>query len=335
MDSDKLQEENRELKIINTIALQLNREVELQAALNSSLQHTVELMGLHAGWIWLVQPQTESVYLAASHNLPPAFTQHPEKLSGWCWCIEKYLTNRMDTTVNISEISCTRLKDLESGTAGLRYHASIPLFSGREKVGIMNVLSNESRQMTETKLELLQTIGDLLSMAVQRAQLFERSKAHGAAEERRRLSEGLGDHILPTIDRLLIKLQAAQLPNPKKDPKSKDVSLRESELLADRLLNAVQEMQDTLRDMAAQEVEAAKPLRYPGPPLSAREKEVLVQLQSGKTNKQIAETLFISERTVKFHVSAILQKLEVANRTEAVQVGMQRGILTAPQLPSG
>ncbi|MCB0630328.1 MAG: LuxR C-terminal-related transcriptional regulator [Saprospiraceae bacterium] len=328
MDSSQLHQENKELKIINAIAHQLNREVGLQAALKNSLQHTVELLGLNTGWIWLVHQQTQSVYLAASHNLPPAFTQQPEKLSGWCWCIEKYLTDRMDTTVNISEISCSRLKDLEHGTAGLRYHASVPLFSGREKIGIMNVLTSESRQMTETKLQLLHTIGDLLSMSVQRAQLFEESKTQGAREERRRLSRGLGEHILPTIDRLLIKLQAAQLPHLKEDIQSITQSLRESEQLADHLLTAVQEMQDTLKDMAATEAQPATPLRYPGPPLSSREKEVLTQLQSGKTNKQIADELFISERTVKFHVSAILQKLDAANRMEAVQVAMQRGVLS-------
>jgi DNA-binding CsgD family transcriptional regulator/GAF domain-containing protein len=328
MNADHPDWENKELRILNAIAHQLNREVALQAAMKSTLEHTVELLGLHTGWIWLVHPQSQSVYLAASHHLPPAFTQHPERLSGWCWCIEKYLSDRMDTTVNISEISCSRLKDLEHGTAGLRYHASVPLFSGREKIGIMNVLSTASKQLTETKLQLLHTIGDLLSMAIQRAQLFEQSKAQGAREERRRLSRGLGEHILPTIDRLLIKLQAAQLPDAKTDPNSKDRSLHESELLADRLLNAVQEMQDTLQDMAATEAQPTTPLRYPGPPLSGRELEVLAHLHSGKTNKQIADELFISERTVKFHVSAILQKLDAANRTEAVRIALLRGVLT-------
>ncbi|PHN01044.1 helix-turn-helix transcriptional regulator [Flavilitoribacter nigricans] len=324
MDREQLNLQNKELKIINAIAHQLNQAVELRTALQSSLQYTVELLDLHTGWIWLVHPQTQSVYLAASHQLPPAFQQHPERLSGWCWCIEKYLSDRMDTTVNISEITCSRLKDLQQGTAGLRYHASVPLFSGPEKIGIMNVLSSESQQMTERKLQLLHTIGELLSMAITRTQLYEQSKSRGAAEERQRFSRGLGEQLLPTLDRLLIKLQAAQLPA----ASDVDQSLRESEQLAGQLMEAIQEMQDTLKEMAETEQRQPQKIKYPGPPLSPRELEVLHQLQSGLTNKQIADELFISERTVKFHVSAILQKLDAANRTEAVQTALQRGLLS-------
>lgn len=61
--------------------------------------------------------------------------------------------------------------------------------------------------------------------------------------------------------------------------------------------------------------------------LSVRELDVLRLLVSGKRNRTIAEELDITEGTVKLHVSSILSKLCVADRTEAVTVALQRGIV--------
>src|SRR6266542_1977388 len=67
--------------------------------------------------------------------------------------------------------------------------------------------------------------------------------------------------------------------------------------------------------------------------LSTREIEVLRLLVSGRRNREIATALDITEGTVKLHVSSILGKLGVSDRTEAVTVALQRGIvqLDTPQ----
>jgi DNA-binding NarL/FixJ family response regulator len=62
--------------------------------------------------------------------------------------------------------------------------------------------------------------------------------------------------------------------------------------------------------------------------LTEREIEVLELLAEGLANKQIAYQLEISEHTVKFHVSSIYTKLGVSNRTEAVRLGIQLGLIT-------
>jgi two-component system, NarL family, response regulator len=61
--------------------------------------------------------------------------------------------------------------------------------------------------------------------------------------------------------------------------------------------------------------------------LSAREIEVLRLLVSGRRNREIANALEITEGTVKLHVSSILEKLGAEDRTEAVTVALQRGIV--------
>jgi NarL family two-component system response regulator YdfI len=62
-------------------------------------------------------------------------------------------------------------------------------------------------------------------------------------------------------------------------------------------------------------------------PLTPRESEVLQMLASGLANKAIATQLKISEHTVKFHVASILGKLGAASRTEAVSLGIRRGLV--------
>jgi two-component system, NarL family, response regulator DegU len=61
--------------------------------------------------------------------------------------------------------------------------------------------------------------------------------------------------------------------------------------------------------------------------LSNREREVLELLAEGMSNRKIADTLFISEKTVKNHVSNILKKLSVNDRTQAVIFALKRGLV--------
>lgn len=62
-------------------------------------------------------------------------------------------------------------------------------------------------------------------------------------------------------------------------------------------------------------------------PLTKREIEVLQLLAEGLPNKSIADRLGISDQTVKFHVASIFSKLGASNRTEAVRLGLKRGMI--------
>ncbi len=67
--------------------------------------------------------------------------------------------------------------------------------------------------------------------------------------------------------------------------------------------------------------------RTPDSRLSVREREVLTLISKGKSNKEIAADLCISEATVKCHVSVILSRLKAADRTQAVMTALQRGLI--------
>lgn len=210
MDIQQLQQRNRELAILNTIAARLNQETTLEKALDATLQQTVELLALGSGWIWLFPPEEGIPYLAATFNLPPVFIQKPELLSGatYCYCLDTYQTKGLEEALNIHEITCTRLKDLSEGTSGLRYHASIPLKTKQNNLGILNVASPKLQKLSSEKLQLLYTIGDMLSIAIQRARLFENSRQLGISEERNRLAREIHDTLAQGLSAISLKLEA-------------------------------------------------------------------------------------------------------------------------------
>lgn len=63
------------------------------------------------------------------------------------------------------------------------------------------------------------------------------------------------------------------------------------------------------------------------PLLSSREREVLLWIKEGKTNWEISKILLISERTVRFHVGNVLNKLQASTRGHAVAVALQQGLI--------
>ena len=73
--------------------------------------------------------------------------------------------------------------------------------------------------------------------------------------------------------------------------------------------------------------ELVRPQAQPLEPLSEREREALVLLAQGLSNREIAEKLVITEGTVKNHVSSILAKLQAENRTQAADIARRRGLL--------
>ena len=296
------------------IASQLNKAYSLPSALNKALEKTVEILQVETGWIWLTEPDHKSVYLAASYQLPPALSQHPERLSGWCYCIKQYLSDDIDQAVNISEIKCSRLEDVSTDTKGLKFHATIPLWIGDQKVGLMNLLSKESRQLTSEELTVLNTVSELVSSAIARTRLQESFSPRQFTND--------------PVQKVLKRVIQPQLEALKEQLESGNTDLETT-------LHNVRELQTQLRSLTQeleeqQQTRVSKAFHYPEMPLTKRELEVLGLIKQGRTNGQIGEQLYISERTVKFHVTSILSKLHASTRTEAVDISLKRGLLQTP-----
>jgi DNA-binding NarL/FixJ family response regulator len=74
-------------------------------------------------------------------------------------------------------------------------------------------------------------------------------------------------------------------------------------------------------------------VRHPATPdvrITTRELEVLRLVARGRQNKEIARDLAVTERTVKFHLSALMRKLGVSNRVEAVSAAIRLGLIDLP-----
>jgi two-component system NarL family sensor kinase len=239
-DTVKLRRLNRELMILNAIADALNREVDLEQALHTVLGQVAELLGLETGWIFLLPEDSEredDFYLAAVRSLPPGLASDPARMEGMCYCQETYIEGDLAGVANVNVVRCSRLKGLvEEGlgerTQGLRYHSSIPLYAYGKKLGLLNVASTDWRELSSDDKRLLYIIGDMLSIAIQRARLFDKSTQIGALEERNRLARELHDTLAQGLTAITLQLESADalLESHAPNEKVKEVILRALQL---------------------------------------------------------------------------------------------------------
>ena len=86
----------------------------------------------------------------------------------------------------------------------------------------------------------------------------------------------------------------------------------------------MEQIAKTLRDRMATRNNKSDRLKNP---LTKREIEILTEIGHGRRNRDIAETLFISEKTVKNHISSIFAKLEINSRAEAALLAARQGLV--------
>jgi len=95
----------------------------------------------------------------------------------------------------------------------------------------------------------------------------------------------------------------------------------------DELESALRAVQNGLQVVHKSFTEDTHASSIPAEHLTDREQQVLVLMAEGLSNKEISARMSISENTVKFHISSVLGKLGASSRTEAVSIGIRRGLL--------
>jgi len=193
----------KKLTTLNEIAETLNRAVDVQSALQNALVRLIELMELETGWVFLKDPSAKNRWwgrgyvLAAHHNLPPALAM--DKARAWkgdCQC--QKLCNNNQLTRSYNQVRCTRLASAGGNRRGLAVHASTPLCSGENVLGILNVAASDWSDFSPEALALLTNAGSQMGIALERARLFDMLKEQRIHEQAALLE--LSNQLLSHLD---------------------------------------------------------------------------------------------------------------------------------------
>lgn len=322
-EAEQLRKRNHELSILNSIAQALNRSLDLDETLNNALAQVADLLELNTGWVWLLKEADDQPYLAAAQNLPPGLVRRPQLMEGSCYCLDTYQAGDLDGAANVNVVTCSRLKKLVHDNNGLRYHASIPLYAHGKKLGVMNVASTDWRQLSPEDLRLLYTIGDLLSIAIERARLFNKSAESGATEERNRLAREIHDTLAQGLTGITLQLETADV-------------LLESGQDSKKISNAIQQALELARANLEEARRSVLDLR--AAPLEGRTLgqalKALAQEAAAKGKLEVDFKLTGGTRPLPVRIEAGLYRIAQEALANVVQhAGAQRATLSMTTLP--
>jgi two-component system, NarL family, sensor kinase len=215
-ESDSLLRENRDLAVLYAIAGHLNRKIDVHEALQEVLVQVTKLLGMQTGWVWLLGDRNRP-YLAAAQSLPPYLADHPKRMTGSCLCLDTFLQGDLEGAANINVLRCSRLKNAERendpSSLGLRFHSSVPIYAGNTPIGVLNVASEDWRELAAEELQLLHIIGDQIGLAIQRARISaEHTQAAtrlATIEERNRLAREIHDTLAQGMAAITLQLETA------------------------------------------------------------------------------------------------------------------------------
>lgn len=199
----------RDLEILNALARVLSHSLDRERVLDAALETVAELLGLDTGWVWTMDEDRGTPHLAATRNLPPGLVEHADLMLGECYCLTTYEAGDLRGAANVNVVWCTRLAKLLEGSNDLRYHASIPLYADQRRLGVLNVASRDWRPLSPTDLNLLYTIGAMVSLALERTRLAEQGARLAAVEERNRIARDLHDTLAQSLAAIALQLESA------------------------------------------------------------------------------------------------------------------------------
>jgi len=163
---------------LRRVAEALNATIDPEAAMAALLPELEHVLGLKTAWAFRFEPRRRTFTRVGATGLPPALAADNQAELRWpgCECQNLYLQGKLRRAVNM--VRCSRLAGAEGDTGGLVFHASVPLRSKGEILGIMNVAAPGRSSFDGEALSLLLAVGNQVAVALDRSALY--------AEEQRR-----------------------------------------------------------------------------------------------------------------------------------------------------
>ena len=209
---------------MTALAQALSHGADLRQSLDAALATVADLLGLETGWVWLLEEGSDEPRLAAARALPPELRDHPDALSGDCYCLSTFRDGDLRGAANVNVVRCSRLArawcfvPFSCRGRELRCHASVPLAVGERRLGMLNVASRDWRVLSADELNLLTTAGALVSLAIERTRLEAEGARMRAAEERNQLARDIHDTLAQSLAALTLQLEVADTQSARGDP---------------------------------------------------------------------------------------------------------------------
>ncbi|MFC5540989.1 GAF domain-containing sensor histidine kinase [Ureibacillus suwonensis] len=186
------------ITLLKEIAELLNEETELIPMLRGALRKLLNGTNFSTGWIFFIDEKGK-IDLVVHENLPEGLChnncQYLKK--GGCWCVSRFRRDQLKKASNI--IECQRIENAIEAkvgdTAGITHHATVPLQSGNERFGILNVATPYTVEYTEEELELLESVAFQIGSAIKRIYLTKQEQEMALVRERNRLARDLHDSV--------------------------------------------------------------------------------------------------------------------------------------------
>jgi DNA-binding CsgD family transcriptional regulator/GAF domain-containing protein len=353
-----------DIKRCGELMQRLSGQLEVSPIAACVTEGLVELFDLAFARIWTVNEERTALRLVASSGLYPRLDGSFATVPMGAFKVGKIAQHRIPFLSNcLAEESWVKDRDWAIANQ-IQGFAGLPLLDQGEAIAVLAVFSQSP--LSPERLEVLQLLSIATAGAIAKALAHQRALAQTGVRPGSVLSEQLSDLLgkrlsllgtetpLSMAVQLLLQSVARQLQGLTEhycrliyEPETVSLEVmvaagpgvrpppwlgEEFAAIAEgvkRLQGRVEQEQDgTIAKLLVQLPRREHREEQTAPGLSERERQVLEQLAQGGRDREIAEQLYISERTVKFHVKNILAKLGVRTRVQAVYLAMQRGWLT-------